>query len=326
MEFLKYINFISDDGVNRGMINDFVRNQFYENIFIDNVKDQHCIDIGFGTGLLSVLALKHGAKTIVAYEIDQHRYQLGRYIIDQMGYGDKIQLINQKFTHNDFQQHPGVTTVFSETVNGDLWQEGLFNSLPRSSGLNFLPKNYFLELYACEIPRVFAQGLLQFRTNQGFTPGVDLDNKFVQLINQLGFLTHQEEIFEDLNELNIVNSGQDTEWGWIPYLRLCISSGQLVGGYSVDANQRLIKFVYSAETKSIDFDQTSISFVVDTKKYSDRCVLLVPRVGMSYNNHRLYLDTGHWGPTQYPVILNDPQSNILVDHNLYTGNINFSLN
>lgn len=326
MEFLKYINFIGDDGVNRGMINDFVRNQFYENIFVDTVKDQHCIDIGFGTGLLSVLALKHGAKTIVAYEIDQHRYELGRYIIDRLGYSNKIQLINQKFTRDDFQQYPTVTTVFSETVNGNLWQEGLFNSLPRSPGLNFLPSNYFLELYACQIPRVFAQGLLQVRNNQGFTPGIDIDNKFVQLINQLGFPAHQEELFDDLNELTIVNPGQDTEWGWIPYLRLCVSSGQLIEGYSVDANQGMIKFVNQNKQESIDFDQMSISFVVDTKKYQNQCVLLVPRVGMSYNNHRLYLDTGHWGPTQYPIILNNPQSNILVDHSLYTGDINFSLN
>lgn len=325
MEFLKYINFVGDDGVNRGMINDFVRNQFYEHIFVNTVRDQHCIDIGFGTGLLSILALKHGAKTVVAYEVDQHRYQLGQYIIDQLGYGSKIQLINQKFIHDDFQQHPNVTTVFSETVNGNLWQEGLFNSLPRFNKLNFLPNKYFLEVYACEIPLVFAQGLLQFRNNQGFTPGIDIDNKFVQLVNQLGFPAHQDEPFECLNELTVINPGQDTEWGWIPYLRLCISSGQLIGGYSVDANQCTIEFVNQLNKKSIDFNQLSISFAIDTKKYQSRCVLLVPRVGMSYNNHRLYLDTGHWGPTQHPVILNNPQSNVLVDHNLYTGDINFSL-
>lgn len=326
MKFLEHINFANHDGVNRLMINDFLRNQFYENIFVDNVKDQPCIDIGFGTGLLSVLALKHGAKSVVAYETDQHRYQLGQYIIDQLGYGSKIQLVNQKFTQDDFRQYPKVTTVFSETVNGNLWQEGLFNSLPRSPGINFLPSNYFLELYACKIPRVFAQGLLKFRTTQGFTPGVDIDNKFVQLINQLGFPTHREESFDDLNELTVIDPGQDTEWGWIPYLRLCISTGQLVGGYSVDANSASIKSIHSAETKPIDFDQPTISFDIDTKEYRNQCVLLVPRVGMSHTNHRLYLDTGHWGATQYPVILNNPRSNIQVDHDLYTGDINFNLN
>jgi hypothetical protein len=325
MEFLKNINFDGDDGVNRNMINDFVRNQFYENIFINNVKDQHCVDIGFGTGLLSMLALKHGAKTVVAYETNQHRYQLGKHIIDHLGYGNKIHLINQRFTHDDFQQYPNVTTVFSETVNGNLWQEGLFNSLPRTPRLNFLPNKYFLEIYACEIPLVFGKGLLQLRANQGFTPGIDLEDQFVKLINQLGFPAHQDEIFKDLDELTAVDPGQDTEWGWIPYLRLCVNNGVLVGGYSVDANQVEIDFVNLPTKKHIDFDQQSISFVVDTKKYQDKCVLLVPRVGMSHNHHRLYLDTGHWGPTQYPVILNRPRSNIVVEHDLFTGDINFNL-
>jgi hypothetical protein len=63
---------------------------------------------------------------------------------------------------------PASDVVFSETVNGNLWQEGLLNSLPRRAGVDFLPGKYFLEIYACVIPESFAQGLTTPRSAQGF--------------------------------------------------------------------------------------------------------------------------------------------------------------
>ena len=324
MTFLNNIDFYNHDGVNRGMINDFMRNQFYENIISGNVKNQHCIDIGFGTGLLSIIALKHGAQHITAFEADQNRYQLGQLIIDQLGLNDKITLINDYFTHNNLDQYPNVTSIFSETVNGNLWQEGLLKSLPRKPGINFLPGEYFLEIYACAIPETFAQGLVNFYDNQGFTPGIDIGPRFVQLINQIGFPTHQTEPRASLEELTIVNSGQDTEWGWIPYLRLCVNNGQLISGYSIDANQTTTTFV-NGPTVPNNLDVQFIECDINTQDWIDQCILLIPRAGMKHSKHKLYLDTGHWGPTQFPVILNNPTKNIKVEHNLINGDINFTL-
>lgn len=323
MTFLENIDFYNHDGVNRGMINDFMRNQFYENIFVNNVKDQHCVDIGFGTGLLSIIALKHGAKTVTAYEVNQARYHLGLSIINQLELDDRICLINKNFTQQDFDHHSEITTVFSETVNGNLWQEGLINSLPRKKGLNFLPGEYFLEIYACNIPEIFAQGLVNFYENQGFSPGVDIDSKFVNLVNMLGFPNHQPKFLQPLEELTVVNSGQDTEWGWIPYMRLCVNNGVLVSGYSLDANQQTINFV-NGSTESVDFQSTHIECQI-TNDWHTQCILLIPRVGMRHADHTLYLDTGHWGPTQFPVILNKSQKNISVKHCLRSGDIMFTL-
>ena len=90
MEFLKRIDWHNHDGVNLGMINDFMRNQFYDRILSRYVRDQQCTDIGFGTGLLSMLALKHGAKHIRAFESDPDRFQLGCEIISRLGLHDQI--------------------------------------------------------------------------------------------------------------------------------------------------------------------------------------------------------------------------------------------
>ena len=45
MDFLDRIDWYNHDGVNLGMINDFVRNQFYDRVLSIYVRDQVCVDI-----------------------------------------------------------------------------------------------------------------------------------------------------------------------------------------------------------------------------------------------------------------------------------------
>jgi predicted RNA methylase len=96
MDFLDRVDFENHDGVYLSMLNDVARNQFYDQILTE-VYDQHCVEIGFGTGLLSMLALKHGARSIVAYESDPDRYRLGCEVIKLLGLQDRITLINQRY-------------------------------------------------------------------------------------------------------------------------------------------------------------------------------------------------------------------------------------
>ena len=325
MSAFNQIDFDNHDGVNRPMINDFMRNQFYDSILRENVKDQHCIDIGFGTGLLSILAIKYGAKSIVAYESDNARYQLGKEVINRLGLSNQITLLNDRFNYTLLDQYPNVTVVFSETVNGNLWQEGLFNSLPRQKKVNFLPSKYFLEIYACVVPDSFAQGLINPRPSSGFNPGIDIDVNFVNLINEIGFPGNYVTNTTPATALTRLDPGVDTEWEWIPYLRLCVNNGSLVAGYYLDANDISINFINDITT-SIDFTQQQLQLTVDTAPWRDSSVILVPRVGMQHNSHRLMLDTGHWGPTLDPVIVTRPLGNITITHNFYNGRIIYTNN
>ena len=79
---LKQVDFFNDDGIYLPMINDAYRNIFYKGA-IQECKDQHCIDVGFGTGLLSFAALDSGAKSVIAYEVDTKRFEIGKHIIPQ---------------------------------------------------------------------------------------------------------------------------------------------------------------------------------------------------------------------------------------------------
>ena len=166
MEFLDRVDFENHDGVSLPMLNDVARNQFYDQILTE-VRDHDCVEIGFGTGLLSMLALKHGARSIIAYESDPNRYQLGREIIKIFGLQHRITLLNQRYDHTCDHDR---TVVFTETVDENIWGEGLYNSLPRLPGRRFLPGQYFLEIYSVPISADIASSLIQMHEEHQFAP------------------------------------------------------------------------------------------------------------------------------------------------------------
>lgn len=305
MDFLQRIDWHNHDGVNLGMINDFVRNQFYDRILSRYVQDQECTDIGFGTGLLSMLALKHGAKHIRAFESDNDRYQLGCEIIKQLQLQDKIELINERYDHN----YKPTPITFTETVNGNLWWEGLWNSLPRNEKSTFLPGEYFLEMWAIEVPDSFAQGLCMPGESQSFfTPGVDIDPEFVATVNRLSNKTSVGTLPLPQGIVQFERQ-QETAWGWIPYMR-AVQVGERVASYHARY-----------------WDEHTDSFVlnVQTRHWQDKTVLIVPRMGMQHDDDKLYLDTGHWGPGENPILLVKPQGTLVVTHNVRNGLITYSL-
>jgi hypothetical protein len=305
MDFLQRINWHHHDGVNLGMINDFMRNQFYDRVLSRYVQDQLCTDIGFGTGLLSMLALKHGAKHIRAFESDEDRYLLGCEIIKRLDLADRIELINERYDHN-YQPTP---ITFTETVNGNLWWEGLWNSLPRDEKSIFLPGEYFLEIWAVEIPESFARGLCRPGQSQScFNPGVDIDFDFVSAVNILAEKSGTGSL-QLPSGIVTFERQQETDWGWVPYLR-AVQAGSVVASY-------FAKY----------WDEHTDSFVlnVQTSNWQNKTVLIVPRMGMQQDTDKLYLDTGHWGPGENPILLVNPQKTLVVKHNVRNGLITYSL-
>ena len=307
MEFLKQIDFQYHDGVNLPMINDFMRNQFYDRILSRYVANQRCTDIGFGTGLLSVLALKHGAEHVQAFESDQNRYLLGCEIISRLKLQDRIELIHDRYS---VTTHTPTAITFTETVNGNLWWEGLWNSLPHNNETVFLPGSYFLELWAIEVPESFARGLCRIgQTQKYFAPGVDVDPKFVAVVDALAGRNSAPEFPALLQGIVQFDRQQETDWGWVPYLR-AVQPGSVVASYSAK-----------------HWNENKESFVLDvpTNYWKNSTVLIVPRMGMQQDNDKLYLDTGHWGPGEDPILLVKPQANLVVTHHVRDGTLTYSL-
>lgn len=300
MDFLDGVDFEGHDGVNLSMLNDVSRNHFYDQILTE-VRDQHCVEIGFGTGLLSILALKHGARSIVAYESDSDRYLLGCEVIKMLRLQDHITLINQRYDHTCKHDQQ---VVFTETVDKNIWGEGLYNSLPRHLGKKFLPGQYFLEIYAIPISTNIACSLIRAHEENQFSPGVDIDPRFVSYINLLLSKKYNKSIKSKTSLPEGV-----TELIPMPTYIDWATNNTYAGRYVVDANAQFI-------------DNPIRELRFDTAKQP---VLIVPRAGMQHGNERLYLDTGHWKLPANPAVINSPNSKVIVEHDFRTGKITYKI-
>ena len=300
MDFLDRVDFENHDGVYLSMLNDISRNHFYDQVLTE-VRDQHCIEIGFGTGLLSMLALKHGARSIVAYESDPDRYRLGCEVIKVLKLQDRVTLINQRYDHTCKHDQ---TVVFTETVDDNIWGEGLYNSLPRQSGKRFLPGQYFLEIYAVPISTDVASSLIQAHEQHQFSPGVDVDTRFVSYINLLLSKKYKKSIKSKVG----LPSGL-TELTTMPTYVDWATNNTYAGRYVVDANAQFV-------------NESVRRLQVNTDKQP---VLIVPRAGMQHGSDKLYLDTGHWKLPANPAVINAPNSRVIVEHDFHTGKITYKI-
>lgn len=87
------------------MLHDTERNQKYSAAIkeaVDSTKLQgkkaNVLDIGTGTGLLAMLAARHGADSVVTIEAFSPISHIARSIIETNGFGDKIKIVNKHST------------------------------------------------------------------------------------------------------------------------------------------------------------------------------------------------------------------------------------
>jgi hypothetical protein len=232
---------------------------------------------------------------------------LGCEIVDRLKLKNKIELVHDQYTAS---KHTPTAITFTETVNGNLWGEGLWNSLPKQPGHVFLPGEYFLELWAVEVPTSFAHGLSRVgHTQKYFAPGVNIDPGFIAVVDALAGREPAPQSPTLPQGIVEFERQQETDWGWVPYLR-AIQAGTVIASYHANC--------YCS-------DQTEFVLTVQTDSWHNKTVLIVPRMGMQQDQDRLYLDTGHWGPGENPVLLVNPQNTLVVKHNITTGIITYSL-
>ena len=129
------------------MMNDVKRNQFYDNI-LKEIAGKKCLEIGFGPGLLSLIALKHQPKHIVAVEENLASFELGKYLIKKLGLENKITLIHEQIDAS-FINPSEFDLVYHEILGDNLWDEQVFVQL--DTAVPMIPSEYTCEFYACEI-------------------------------------------------------------------------------------------------------------------------------------------------------------------------------
>jgi len=299
-----------DDGINLPMINDRIRNQYYNTLLKDVVAGQDCIDIGFGTGLLSIIAVTHGANKITAYEKNFERYCLGKEIIKKSGLEHKIQLLNEQY-------HAGLTdssrVKFCEIVSENLWSEGLWNCLPRDPDKNFYPGCYFLEIVDIPLHEDY-----MIAWGQRFSPGIDLPSSYLSTIQSL--------IDSSIKRTDLTTHIERRKEYREIYQKLLLEDNVCKinsGGYVVDVGQGIINYTKAGKVVST----TPINFnagALDVELELDPAVphALIPRVGMISNGHKLYLDQANcWGVVPGSKLIEKNNKRIVVGHHLHNGAI-----
>lgn len=102
------------------MINDHLRNSWFKKHIYATIKDKVFADIGFGTGILSAYGIEAGAKHGYAIENNKEAFACGKYILDQLGYKNKITFINKPF---QLAELSGVEVVIADQVGPALFDQ-----------------------------------------------------------------------------------------------------------------------------------------------------------------------------------------------------------
>jgi predicted RNA methylase len=174
------MNWLEDNGIFIPMLNDKGRNKFYKSAIESCVKDKVVVDIGTGTGLLSILAAKAGAKKVFSVERDPGRTDFAKKIFASLGYSDIIEVIHADYLDIDLS----ADIFISETIGNWIFEEKILEIGKHSAkhGGKFIPSRFELTLVVYKDHQMFNVGLGE-NDSVDFKPGVDIDDRFINLVN-----------------------------------------------------------------------------------------------------------------------------------------------
>jgi protein arginine N-methyltransferase 1 len=125
-----YFDSYSYMDIHQEMLSDWVRTEAYRDSMIKNkhlFKDKIVMDIGCGTGILSMFAAKSGAKHVYAVEMADV-YKVAQEIVKKNGFADKITILNGKVEEIELPVEK-VDIIVSEWMGYLLLFEGMFDSV-----------------------------------------------------------------------------------------------------------------------------------------------------------------------------------------------------
>ena len=197
------LNKINWDGRTFGfdllMINDQARNRFYERA-LKNAQGRVVLDIGAGTGLLSIMAAQAGARKVYSFERDPTNYAAAKYFIEQSGFGDVIELVCADILEIDYQvfPHEPIDIIITETFANDCFIENfpfLVDHVEKSFMLTpdhlWVPENITLEM-----------GIVDIAHSREFRPGVDVPDGYLNNIES-AIRIYRDTLYNKDNNINM---------------------------------------------------------------------------------------------------------------------------
>ena len=173
-------------GLNIGMINNELRNKFYDEL-LKKCKGKRCIEIGGGSGILTFLALKHGAKHVTCFEMDKKVYEVLSDVVSHCGMSDKVTLINEKFVSSrsiEKYNLQGDDLIFHELFGSNMWNDPgwpIRSTFDQKLSIPILPNKCMSDFYIIPLPEVKKVKITQKIPE--FSPKVKLDPLFIDYYN-----------------------------------------------------------------------------------------------------------------------------------------------
>lgn len=191
---------MNDDGIFLPMINDTGRNEFYKKAIESSVAGKTVCDIGTGTGLLSILAIKAGAEHVYAVEQDPGRANLARSMFKRLGIDKQITVIEDNFLNTNIP----ADIYVSETINTQIFGENIIELAEhaRQFGGEFIPGQFEITAQLYNNHPIFC--LCQARSDAfEFQPDIEIDPIFEQEINSQ--LQQAHSLNDTLYRANVLN-------------------------------------------------------------------------------------------------------------------------
>lgn len=111
------------------MLNDLHRNQFYFDSMKGCLEGLRVVDIGAGSGLLSIMAAKQGAKEVIAIEASGDMVDLARLNVQRNGFTNKIHIIHSMSSDVVLSPSEKADVIISETLGALMLGEGMLDYL-----------------------------------------------------------------------------------------------------------------------------------------------------------------------------------------------------
>jgi predicted RNA methylase len=194
------MDWMKDDGIFMPMINDTGRNKFYKRAIESLSAGKIVCDIGTGTGLLSVLAVKSGAARVYAVEQDPGRAAFAQSMFKRLGITDRVTLIEDNFLNTRIP----ADIYVSETINAQIFGENIIELANHAQqfGGNFIPGRFEITAQVYKNHPIFS--LCQAHSDAfEFQPDISIDPVFEKEINSQFQQAHPLE--NTLYRANMIN-------------------------------------------------------------------------------------------------------------------------
>ncbi|OEK02680.1 hypothetical protein BFP97_14615 [Roseivirga sp. 4D4] len=179
------------------MLADSKRNDAFEKAIVKCIdKKSRVLDIGTGSGLLSMMSARAGAESILACEVNPEIAKVATRIVQANGYTDRVSVINKRSDHLEpGEDYTGkFNVIVSEILDSGGLGEGVLPSLRQAksemgtSDVKIIPAGIALKAQLIEIPKLHEVNPIktisgfdlsifdEFRVSDTYTP-VNLANQ-----------------------------------------------------------------------------------------------------------------------------------------------------